>query len=64
MADEKKNSHEKRVPHISPERRNRFTWHVGDLKFLTAEEFEQVKQSKSFIDYGVLKETSKVDGED
>lgn len=64
MADEKKNSREKRVPHISPERRDRFTWHVGDLKFLTTEEFEQVKQSGNFIDYGVLKETSKDDGKE
>lgn len=64
MADEKKNSREKRVPHISPECRDRFTWHVGDLKFLTTEEFEQVKQSGNFIDYGVLKETSKDDGKE
>lgn len=64
MADEKKISREKRVPHISPERRDRFTWHVGDLKFLTTEEFEQVKQSGNFIDYGVLKETSKDDGKE
>ena len=64
MADEKKNSREKRVPHISPERRDRFTWHVGDLKFLTAEEFEQVKQSGNFIDYGVLKEPSEDDGKE
>ena len=50
---------EKRKPHISPERIDRFTWYVGDLKILTAEEFEKVKQSRDFIDYGVLKENSK-----
>lgn len=55
---------EEDVPHISPERMDRYTWHVGDLKFLTAEEFEQVKQSGNFIDYGVLKETSKDDGKE
>ena len=49
----------KRKPHISPERIDRFTWYVGDLKILTAEEFEKVKQSRDFIDYGVLKENSK-----
>ena len=58
MADEKKTSH------ISPERRERYTWHDGDLKFLTTEEVEQIKQSGSFIDYGVLKENSKDDGKE
>ncbi len=57
-------SEERRKPHISPERRERYTWHVGDLKFLTAEEFEQIKQSGNFVDYGVLKETSKGDGKE
>ena len=57
-------SEEKRKPHILPERRDRFTWHVGDLKFLTAEEFEKVKQSGDFVDYGVLKENSKDDREE
>ena len=51
-------SEEKRTPHILPERMDRFTWHVGDLKFLTVEEFEKAKESETFIDYGVLKETS------
>ena len=27
-----------RKPHISPERRDRFTWHVGDLKFFESRE--------------------------
>lgn len=54
---------EKKVSHISPERRDRYTWNVGDLKFLTAEEFEQVKQSGDFVDYSdsASKETSKDD---
>lgn len=57
---------EKKVSHISPERRERYTWHVGDLKFLTTEEFEQVKQSGDFIDYSdsASKETSKDDGKE
>lgn len=59
-------SAEKKVSHISPERRDRYTWNVGDLKFLTAEEFEQVKQSGDFIDYSdsASKETSEDDGEE
>lgn len=54
---------EKKVSHISPERRDRYTWNVGDLKFLTTEEFEQVKQSGDFVDYSdsASKETSKDD---
>ena len=57
---------EKKVSHISPERRDRYTWHVGDLKFLTAEEFEQVKQSGDFIDYSdsASKEISEDDGKE
>lgn len=55
---------EKKVSHISPERRDRYTWNVGDLKFLTAEDFEQVKQSGDFVDYDVLKETSKDNGKE
>ena len=57
---------EKKVSHISPERRERYTWHVGDLKFLTTEEFEQVKQSGNFIDYSdsASKETSEDDGKE
>ena len=46
-------SEEKKKPHISPERMDRFTWFDGDLKFLTVEEFEKLKQSGGFIDYGV-----------
>ena len=59
-------SEERKKPHISPERRDRYTWNVGDLKFLTAEEFEQVKQSGDFIDYSdsASKEISKDDGEE
>ena len=57
---------EKKVSHISPERRDRYTWNVGDLKFLTAEEFENVKRSENFVDYSdsASKETSKDDGEE
>ena len=57
-------SEEKKKPHISPERMDRFTWHDGDLKFLTAEEFEKLKQSGGFIDYGVSNKTSAVDGKE
>lgn len=57
-------SEERKKPHISLERRERYTWHVGDLKFLTTEEFEQVKQSGDFVDYDVLKETSKDNGKE
>ena len=57
---------EKKVSHISPERRDRYTWNVGDLKFLTAEEFEQVKQSGDFVDYSdsASKEISEDDGKE
>lgn len=44
-------SDKKKVPHISPERRDRYTWHAGEIKFLTAEEVEQIRQSENFIDY-------------
>lgn len=57
-------SKEQKKPHISPERRDRFTWHVGELKFLTAEEFEELKQSEGFIDYGVSDKNSADDGEE
>lgn len=59
-------SKERKKPHISPERKERYTWHVGNLKFLTAEEFEQVKQSGNFVDYSdsASEETSKDDGKE
>ncbi|MBR4903742.1 MAG: hypothetical protein IKZ53_03655 [Selenomonadaceae bacterium] len=51
-------SNEKKKPHISPERMDRYTWHVGEIKFLSAEEVEQIKRSKNFIDYHVSDKNS------
>ena len=41
--------------HISPERLERFTWQNQSVKFVTPEDFDEVSQSKSFIDYDVWK---------
>lgn len=49
---------DKKFSHISPERMDRYTWHDGEIKILSAEEFAQLKQSKNFIDYCAAKETS------
>lgn len=48
-------SEEKKIdkPQISPERMDVFTWHDGEIKFLSAKDFERIKRSAGFIDYGV-----------
>ena len=44
--------------YIAPDRMERYTWYDGDLKFLTAEEFEEIKKSKNFKDFHTIKEDS------
>ena len=47
--------------YIAPDRMERYTWHDGDLKFLTAEEFEKIKKDKNFKDFNKNKEVSERD---
>ena len=47
--------------YIAPDRMERYTWYDGDLKFLTAEEFEKIKKDKNFKDFNKNKEVSERD---
>lgn len=44
-------SEEKKISRISPERLDRYTWHAGEIKFLSVEEVKKIRQSENFIDY-------------
>ena len=41
--------------HISPERLERFTWQNQSMKFVSPEDFDEVSQLESFVDYDVWK---------
>ena len=55
MADEQKTRDadtRKPIRVMSKERRERFTWHAGDLKFISKDEFDQMVRDGKVILYG------------
>ena len=52
MSDIKAADTRKSIRVMSKERKERFTWHAGDLKFITKDEFDQAVRDGKVILYG------------